>query len=43
MEETYSSETSVYNKPTRRYIPEDGIPHSHRHENLKSYKNDQLC
>jgi hypothetical protein len=19
------------------YIPEDGIPHSHRHENLKSY------
>jgi hypothetical protein len=25
MEETRSSETSVYNKPTRRHIPNDGI------------------
>jgi hypothetical protein len=25
MEETRSSETSVYNKPTRHHIPEDGI------------------
>jgi hypothetical protein len=25
MEATHSSETSVYNKPTRRQIPEDGI------------------
>jgi hypothetical protein len=23
---------------TRRHIPEDGILHSHRRENLKSYK-----
>jgi hypothetical protein len=37
MEVTRSSETSVYNKPTRRHIPEDNIPHSHRRENLKSY------
>jgi hypothetical protein len=27
MEEARSSETSVYNKPTRRHIPEDGIPY----------------
>jgi hypothetical protein len=33
-----SSETSVYNKVTRSHIPEDGILHSHRGENLKSYK-----
>jgi hypothetical protein len=24
-------------RTTRRHIPEDGILHSHRHENLKSY------
>jgi hypothetical protein len=24
---------------TRRHIPEDGILHSHRRENLKPYKN----
>jgi hypothetical protein len=35
-EETRSSETSVYNKPTRHHIPEEGILHSHRRENLKS-------
>jgi hypothetical protein len=27
MEATCSSETSVYNKPTRRHMPEDGILH----------------
>jgi hypothetical protein len=25
------------NRTTRRHIPEDGIIHSHRRENLKSY------
>jgi hypothetical protein len=32
-----SSETSVLTTVTRRYIPEDSIFHTHRHENLKSY------
>jgi hypothetical protein len=37
IEATRSSETSVYNKPTRRHIQEYGFLHSHRRENLKSY------
>jgi hypothetical protein len=37
MEAIRSSETSVYNKPMQRHIPEDTIPHSHHCENLKSY------
>jgi hypothetical protein len=32
-----SSETSVHTRSTRLHIPEDGIPQSHRRENLKSY------
>jgi hypothetical protein len=32
-----SSETSLHTRSARRHIPEDGILHSHRRENLKSY------
>jgi hypothetical protein len=29
----------IINRQTRRHILEDGIPHSHRRKNLKSYMN----
>jgi hypothetical protein len=37
MEAICSSETSVHTISSRRHIPEDGVIHSHRRENLKSY------
>jgi hypothetical protein len=37
MEAIYSSQQTVFTKSTRRRITEDGILHSHRRENLKSY------
>jgi hypothetical protein len=43
-EERSSSETSVLISATRRNIPEEGIVHSHRHDNLKCHKwNLSLC
>jgi hypothetical protein len=38
MEAIRSSEMSVHTRSTRRHIPEEGILHSHRRENLKSCK-----
>jgi hypothetical protein len=37
MEAICSSETSVHTRSIRRHIPEDGVLHNHRCENLKSY------
>jgi hypothetical protein len=42
MEAIRSSEMSVHTRYTWRHIPEDGIFHSHRHENLKSYKDETV-
>jgi hypothetical protein len=38
-----SSETSVLTRATRRNIQEDIILHSHRRENLKSYKDNCIA
>jgi hypothetical protein len=38
-----SSESSVLTRTTRRNIQEDGILHSHRHENLNSYMKYEVC
>jgi hypothetical protein len=38
-----SSESSVLTRATRRNNPEDTILHSHRRENLKSYKYCTVC
>jgi hypothetical protein len=37
MEALSSPKTSVLKRATRRNFPQDGILHSHRRENLKSY------
>jgi hypothetical protein len=37
MEAICSSETSVHTRTTQPHIPENGILHSHRRENLKYY------
>jgi hypothetical protein len=37
MEAIRPSETSAHTRSTWRHIPEDGILHSHRRKNLKSY------
>jgi hypothetical protein len=37
MEVVIFSETLIFTRGTQRNIPEDGILHSHRCENIKSY------
>jgi hypothetical protein len=36
------TETSVHTKSIQRHIPEDGILHSQRRENLKSYAGNDM-
>jgi hypothetical protein len=43
MEALRSFETSFLTRATWRNIPEDGIHHSYRRENLKSYKTTTCC
>jgi hypothetical protein len=43
MEVVRSSETSVLTRDAQRNIPEEGILHSHRRENLKFYQNNVSC
>jgi hypothetical protein len=43
MEAVRSSEGWSLTRATQRNIPEDGILHSHRRENLKSYSLNWLC
>jgi hypothetical protein len=42
LEAIRSFETPVHTRSKWRHIPEDGILHSHRRENLKSYVNGLL-
>jgi hypothetical protein len=37
MEAIGCSETPIHTRSTRRHIPEEGILHNHRRENLKSH------
>jgi hypothetical protein len=37
MKAIFSSETSAFTRATSIHIPEDGIIHNHRRQNLKSY------
>jgi hypothetical protein len=43
MKAIYSSETSVFTRARHLKIPEDSILHSHRRENLKSYRKTLVC
>jgi hypothetical protein len=38
MKNAFFWDVAPYRRSTRRHIPQDGTHHSHRRENLKSYK-----